>query len=72
MACLYTFETPDGFIEARSPNYFLEPVDWDTNPEIRGTVISVREFDKKNPKKGEAATTRVLTFVDEANVGWSI
>ena len=69
---MYACETPDGYVEARSADDFYEPVNWEVTPEVRGTVISVREFDKKKPKKGEALTTRVLSFVDDEKIGWSI
>ena len=68
----YIFTSPEGYVEARSADDFFDPVNWATTPEVRGTVISVYEVDKKKPKKGEATTTRVLSFVDEEKVGWSI
>jgi len=66
------FVTPDGYSIARGDDDFFDAVDWETTPEVRGKVLSVREIELKKPKKGEAKTTRVLSFVDESGIGWSI
>lgn len=66
------FTTPEGYQIARSDDDFFEPVDWEVTPEVKGTVISVKEIELKKPKKGEKKTTRILSFMDSENVGWSI
>lgn len=66
------FVTPDGFSVARGDDDFYDPVDWEVTPEVRGTVISVKEIELKKVKKGQKSTTRVLSFMDSEQVGWSI
>lgn len=66
------FVTPDGYTVARSDEDFFEPVNWEATPEVKGTVISVKDVELKKVKKGEKNLTRVLSFMDEENVGWSI
>lgn len=66
------FVTPEGYTVARNEEDFFDSVDWEATPEVRGCVLNVRTVELKKTKKGEAKTTRVMSFVDEEGLAWSI
>lgn len=37
-----------------------DSVDWDKTPIVQGNVIEIKTIQKKNPKKGEDPTTRLM------------
>lgn len=66
------YTTPEGFIVARSEDEFFDAVDWEATPHISGVVLSIRVIELKKPKKGEAKTTRVLSFENDDGESYSI
>lgn len=66
------YTTPEGFIVARSEDEFFDAVDWEATPHISGVVLSIRIIELKKPKKGEAKTTRVLSFENDDGESYSI